>query len=689
VAEQQGDPHLQARAEALGLGDPRLRAAATLRYEPVLAALGAEARSSVPALQVSSALVDQHQLLATGGFLALETLGASHRLPQPWLTAWFTPELGARTVLAAARASLEWWRERFPEDPWGPGLLAASERWFLDPSSERRAEQSAWDARDPALDQDGHPWAWRLECFRERLAHDALKCARRLSSSEETWHPEPLRKLAGEALTNAALAAGEEALLDALRQEVAPWLAGISDPLRVREARAGKLPAGEEGVCERLQRGGVGFDRVLIAARCGDAVARSLLTKPQPAAQLFAPGPLLLPARLAGSPEEPLRGWPRHHPLLLSWTADCLAHVTAGLPRLSRGALAEAYLHLRSEAFLQPRDELTWAQVEALSRVQEGLRHIRDKVDPRWPLASVARAFEWVTRGRPADARWLATQARAALVRDARGVARPTETSSDSGIEAEAEAAVAYELDWQLERYLELAAAHHAGLPPEPWRAGHGTVLRVLSRPRAGVSIPLDPRRVSTIGRGEDADVLLPGVGGISRLHARVELRDDSGWWLTNASPNGVEIGDRVVRGDLLLAFGSPFNVGRVALVLDHPGADPTPQAPAPTQEPATHTPPPAEAVQTVEPAAPAGSPSPAPLSGAGPVRGAGTIAVRVQARQRCPYCREGLGMRAALLLTCAGCRVVYHRECIFEFGSCATAGCRNNSRRAPPAQPR
>jgi hypothetical protein len=64
-------------------------------------------------------------------------------------------------------------------------------------------------------------------------------------------------------------------------------------------------------------------------------------------------------------------------------------------------------------------------------------------------------------------------------------------------------------------------------------------------------------------------------------------------------------------------------------------------------------------------------------------VKTRGTLEVRVQSQQLCVFCRERLGSNAKRLLTCAGCRVVYHRACILEFSSCASTGCRNNRRTA------
>lgn len=59
-----------------------------------------------------------------------------------------------------------------------------------------------------------------------------------------------------------------------------------------------------------------------------------------------------------------------------------------------------------------------------------------------------------------------------------------------------------------------------------------------------------------------------------------------------------------------------------------------------------------------------------------------GTVEVEVQPHQVCPFCRDDLaGADPADLLTCAGCRAVFHRACAHEAASCTTAGCRNNRR--------
>ncbi len=53
-----------------------------------------------------------------------------------------------------------------------------------------------------------------------------------------------------------------------------------------------------------------------------------------------------------------------------------------------------------------------------------------------------------------------------------------------------------------------------------------------------------------------------------------------------------------------------------------------------------------------------------------------------VQPAQRCPYCRDHLAGEAQhRLVSCDGCRTVYHAECHDELGGCATRGCAHRSR--------
>lgn len=71
----------------------------------------------------------------------------------------------------------------------------------------------------------------------------------------------------------------------------------------------------------------------------------------------------------------------------------------------------------------------------------------------------------------------------------------------------------------------------------------------------------------------------------------------------------------------------------------------------------------------------------PAPSSAPPTVQLRSTARIRVQAGQRCPYCRDELA-RGGHLETCAGCQTVYHADCYAELGSCATRGCRQGRSR-------
>ncbi len=57
---------------------------------------------------------------------------------------------------------------------------------------------------------------------------------------------------------------------------------------------------------------------------------------------------------------------------------------------------------------------------------------------------------------------------------------------------------------------------------------------------------------------------------------------------------------------------------------------------------------------------------------------------MRLQTGQICPYCRDDVGDDDPVaLVTCAGCRTVFHKDCMREFGSCSTRGCKRGGLRA------
>lgn len=60
------------------------------------------------------------------------------------------------------------------------------------------------------------------------------------------------------------------------------------------------------------------------------------------------------------------------------------------------------------------------------------------------------------------------------------------------------------------------------------------------------------------------------------------------------------------------------------------------------------------------------------------------TIDVVLGAAQHCPFCREGVREATEPLMTCGGCRAVYHKQCLLEAGVCGTIGCRNSRRPKP-----
>lgn len=80
------------------------------------------------------------------------------------------------------------------------------------------------------------------------------------------------------------------------------------------------------------------------------------------------------------------------------------------------------------------------------------------------------------------------------------------------------------------------------------------------------VGIRLRPGEAITIGRGEGADVSLPGDDAMSRLHARLELREDGTVRLHDlGSANGIQVR---IDGEMDLAPGMTATVGRTTLRL-------------------------------------------------------------------------------------------------------------------------
>lgn len=60
-----------------------------------------------------------------------------------------------------------------------------------------------------------------------------------------------------------------------------------------------------------------------------------------------------------------------------------------------------------------------------------------------------------------------------------------------------------------------------------------------------------------------------------------------------------------------------------------------------------------------------------------------GRLEVTIQPEQTCPYCLDLVaGRTPKAIVGCAACKAVLHRECLLEFRSCPTAGCRNQRRR-------
>lgn len=80
------------------------------------------------------------------------------------------------------------------------------------------------------------------------------------------------------------------------------------------------------------------------------------------------------------------------------------------------------------------------------------------------------------------------------------------------------------------------------------------------------VGIRLRPGEAITIGRGESSDVSLPGDDAMSRLHARLELREDGTVRLQDlGSANGIQVR---VEGEMDLSPGMTATLGRTTLRL-------------------------------------------------------------------------------------------------------------------------
>ena len=69
----------------------------------------------------------------------------------------------------------------------------------------------------------------------------------------------------------------------------------------------------------------------------------------------------------------------------------------------------------------------------------------------------------------------------------------------------------------------------------------------------------------AVIGSAPQSDVVLHDAA-VSRLHAELTLRDQVVWVRDLESRNGIKIDGHQVSGDVALAVGAPFVVGRTVL---------------------------------------------------------------------------------------------------------------------------
>ena len=91
--------------------------------------------------------------------------------------------------------------------------------------------------------------------------------------------------------------------------------------------------------------------------------------------------------------------------------------------------------------------------------------------------------------------------------------------------------------------------------------------ILITSADNTHLGIRLRPGHPVTIGRGENADVSLPGDDSMSRVHAQVELMPDGRVVLRDqGSANGIQLR---VEGEVELSAGTTALLGRTAIRLD------------------------------------------------------------------------------------------------------------------------
>ncbi|MBN1967130.1 MAG: FHA domain-containing protein [Anaerolineae bacterium] len=96
-----------------------------------------------------------------------------------------------------------------------------------------------------------------------------------------------------------------------------------------------------------------------------------------------------------------------------------------------------------------------------------------------------------------------------------------------------------------------------------------GRVVRLRYDDEAG-KITSDGAWELTLGRRDDCDIVLPYDTQISRLHARLRYRRDSGWVLEdNGSRNGTFVDQTRLERPLVVTPGMFFRLGRTWLRLE------------------------------------------------------------------------------------------------------------------------
>jgi diguanylate cyclase (GGDEF)-like protein len=102
---------------------------------------------------------------------------------------------------------------------------------------------------------------------------------------------------------------------------------------------------------------------------------------------------------------------------------------------------------------------------------------------------------------------------------------------------------------------------------PSAAAAGFEAAVILIAHPenrRLGTRFRIAPGAVLEIGRSQDAQVSLPEVPSLSRLHARIRFTAGAVELEDLGSRNGTFVNDRILKGPLELRSGDRFQVGAV-----------------------------------------------------------------------------------------------------------------------------